>query len=83
MVLRPLEVFPFFQFGDCLYTSESDVNRRQFLTYKDGPRAKNNFNRLSSIVLADQITVIGNEISVSTSRFENVSYQIKQIGACE
>ena len=25
---------------DRLYTSESDVYRRQILTYKDGPRAK-------------------------------------------
>ena len=27
-----------FQGGDRLYTSESDVHRRQILTYKDGPR---------------------------------------------
>ena len=27
-----------FQCGDCLYTSECDVYRRQILTYKDGPR---------------------------------------------
>ena len=33
-ILRP------FQCGDRLYTSESDVYRRQILTYKDGPRAK-------------------------------------------
>ena len=29
----------FFQCGDRLYTSESDVYRRQILTYKDDPRA--------------------------------------------
>ena len=29
-----------FQCGDRLYTSESDVNRRQILTYKIGPRAE-------------------------------------------
>ena len=29
-----------FQRGDRLYTSESDVCRRQILTYKDGPRAE-------------------------------------------
>ena len=29
----------FFQCGDRLYASESDVYRRQVLTYKDGPRA--------------------------------------------
>ena len=29
-----------FQCGDRLYTSESDVNRRQILTYKDGPRTE-------------------------------------------
>ena len=26
------------QWGDRLYTSESDVYRRQIVTYKDGPR---------------------------------------------
>ena len=31
--LWPLEIFQFFQFGDRLYTSESDVYRRQILTY--------------------------------------------------
>ena len=30
----------FFQWGDRLYTSASDVCRRQILTYKDGPRAE-------------------------------------------
>ena len=30
----------FFQCGDRLYASESDVYRRQILTYKDGPRAE-------------------------------------------
>ena len=30
----------FFQCGDRLYTSESDVYRRQILTYKDGPRTE-------------------------------------------
>ena len=38
MGLRPL--FYFFQCGDRLYTSESDVYRRQILSYKDGPRAE-------------------------------------------
>ena len=37
MCLRPLEICHFFQRGDRLYTSESDVYRRQILTYKDGP----------------------------------------------
>ena len=32
--------FLFIQCGDRLYTSESDVYRRQILTYKDGPRAE-------------------------------------------
>ena len=40
MGLRPLEIFYFFQRGDRLYTSESDVYRRQIMTYKDGPRAE-------------------------------------------
>ena len=29
-----------FQRGDRLYTSESDVSRRQILMYKDGPQAE-------------------------------------------
>ena len=32
MHLRPLEIFQFFQRGERLYTSESDVSRRQNLT---------------------------------------------------
>ena len=40
MGLRPLEIFNFFQCEDRLYTSESDVYRRQILTYKDGPRTE-------------------------------------------
>ena len=40
MGLRPLEIFYFFQCGDRLYTSESDVHRRQILTYKDSPPTK-------------------------------------------
>ena len=38
MGLRPLLIFYFFQRGDRLYTSESDIYRRQILTYRDGPR---------------------------------------------
>ena len=38
MGLRPLEIFQFFHCG--LYTPESDVCRRQFLTYKDDPRTE-------------------------------------------
>ena len=40
MGLRSLEIFQFFQLGDRLHTSESDVYRRHTLTYKDGPRAE-------------------------------------------
>ena len=29
-----------FQYGDRFYTSESDVCRRQILTYKDDPRTE-------------------------------------------
>ena len=36
---QPLEIFLLLQCGDLLYTSESDVFRRQILTYKDSPRA--------------------------------------------
>ena len=36
---RQPDVYPF-QRGDRLYTSKSDVCRRQILTYKDGPRAE-------------------------------------------
>ena len=38
--LRILEIFQFFQRGDRLYTSESDVYRRRILMYKDGPHAE-------------------------------------------
>ena len=34
------KLYNFFQCGDCLYTSESDVDTRQILTYKDGHRAE-------------------------------------------
>ena len=40
MGLRPLYIFYFFQWGDSLYTSESDVYRCQILTYKDDPRTE-------------------------------------------
>ena len=33
-------VFQPFQLGDLLYTPESDVCRRQILTYKEGPHAE-------------------------------------------
>ena len=48
MGLQPLELFKFFQRGQRLYTSESDVYRRHILTYKDGPRAER-VNRLSRL----------------------------------
>ena len=35
MGLEPLEIFKFLQRGDRLYTSESDVYKRQIPTYKD------------------------------------------------
>ena len=40
MRLRPLIIFEFFQCGDRLFTSESDVYRRQILTYKGSPHAE-------------------------------------------
>ena len=40
MGLGQLEILSFFQCGDRLYTSESDVYRRQILTYKDVPALK-------------------------------------------
>ena len=33
--------------GDILYTPESEVYRRQILTYKDGPRAERVMNETS------------------------------------
>ena len=39
--------FYFFQCGDRLHTSESDVYRRQILTYKDGPRTERVYFRTS------------------------------------
>ena len=40
MGLRLLAIVLPLQCGDRLYTSESDVCRRQILTYKDGSRAE-------------------------------------------
>ena len=40
MSLRPLEICQFFQREYRLHTSDSDVYRRQILTYKDGSRAE-------------------------------------------
>ena len=40
MDLQPFYFFQFFQHRDRLYTSESDVHRRQILTSKDFPRAE-------------------------------------------
>ena len=40
MGLRLLDMFKFFQCGDRFHTLESDVYRRQTLTYKGGPRAE-------------------------------------------
>ena len=46
MGLRSLEIFKLLRCGDRLYTSETDVYRRQNLTYKDGPLAE----RVSQVV---------------------------------
>ena len=41
MGLQPLQIFnQFFQCGDSLYTSETDVYRPLILTYKEGPRTE-------------------------------------------
>ena len=60
MGLPPLEIFSFFQRGDGLHTSESDVYRRQILTYIDGPRtvnpyptAKHDYSRLYYVLFAN------------------------------
>ena len=37
MGLRILEIFVFLKCGDRLYTSESDVHRRQIMTFKVDP----------------------------------------------
>ena len=54
--------FNSFSAEDRLYTSESDVYRRQILTYKDGPR--NERVKPISKTVAIIVTVIGNEKSV-------------------
>ena len=41
--------------------------------------AKRDYSRFESVFLEGQITVIGNEICVQKSRFENVRSEIKQI----
>ena len=40
MGLRQLKIVLIFHCGDHLYTSESEVYRRQILRYKDDPRAE-------------------------------------------
>ena len=40
MILKHEHKIQTFQRGDRLYTSESDVCRRQILAYKDGPRTE-------------------------------------------
>ena len=50
MGLRPLEICQYFQNGDRLYTSESDVYRRQIPTAKDGPRAERVKNIFSVLI---------------------------------
>ena len=49
MSVQPLEILKFFQGGGRLYTSESDVYRRQILTYKDDPRAERLVHVLSVV----------------------------------
>ena len=44
MSLRPLEMFKFFQRVDRLYTSDSDVYRRQILGLKTVPALKGFYN---------------------------------------
>ena len=65
MGLRPLEqlLFKLLQCGDRLYTSESDVYRRQIMTYKDGPRAerfKRGRSNIGIVSTPDYINLIGN-----------------------
>ena len=42
-------------------------------------RTDPDYCRFQSVLLVDQITVIGNEMGVWTSSFENICAQIKQI----
>ena len=48
-----------FQRGDSLYTSESDVKRRQNLAYIDGPRAEM-YSFLDSLTEADKNLIVSN-----------------------
>ena len=41
--------------------------------------ADHDYCRFKSVLLADKITVVGNEMTVETSRFANIWSQIKQI----
>ena len=48
--LRPLEILIILS-GDRLYKSESDVDRRQILTYKDGHRTERVYPTITPLVV--------------------------------
>ena len=75
MGLRLLQIFSYIQCQDRLESSESDIYRRQIMATKVAPRAVRvwcKYSRFKSVSSANQITVIGNQMSVQTSRFANV-----------
>ena len=92
MGLRPLEICCFFSAGTVLiYTSESDVYRRQILTYKDGPRAErvklytswnvfSNFNKEADVKVHDGRPRAVRGIDNLTSSIIQTNYSINKLG---
>ena len=76
MDLRPLEIFHFFQCGDRLYTSESDVYRRQILTYKDGPRNEGVDTRSQQIVESEKERVMQEQKRVNLASFQRERFKV-------
>ena len=54
-------MFEFFQCGDRLYTSESDVYSRQILTYDDGLRT----DRVNYYYCKDVVAILAQAIGIS------------------
>ena len=65
MDLRPLEIFSFFQCCDHLYTPQSDINKHQVVTYKEGPRNVRVKDKTTCIIKRLLFTCLGMVIPLS------------------
>ena len=65
MILAWATPFKFYQCGDRLQTSESDVNRRHILTSKYGPRAE----RVNAVIVSSDLSrFLHNHGNITTER---------------